>query len=267
MTRVQHIPAFFVVVLLAVHTQAQGEATKLPLLYKAPGQAKVKARRDIIYHRAEGNDLLMDVYTPANVARGTALPAVIHISGSGRTKNWRIFEDYGAATAAHGMVGIEFNKRYSRAEGGAPTALADIAELLKFVRQNAARFQIDPNRICLWVFSGGGLLLSAGMQPEQPFIRCLVSFYGFHDDRVRQQLKAVAGKLPPLLMVRAGLDTPDLNSNFNAFVSDALNQNERLELINYSDGRHAFDIYHNTPRTRQIIRRTFQFIAEQMSDG
>jgi dienelactone hydrolase len=140
----------------------------------------------------------------------------------------------------------------------------------KFIQRSAYRQVLDARRARLVQFlarlASGGLLLNAGM-PGQPLIRCLVSFYGFHDERVRQQLKAVAGKLPPLLMARAGLDAPDLNSNFNAFVSDALNQNERLELINYSDGRHAFDIYDNTPRTRQIIRRTFQFIAEQMSDG
>ncbi|HEY7358601.1 MAG TPA: hypothetical protein VH590_19100, partial [Ktedonobacterales bacterium] len=74
--------------------------------------------------------------------------------------------------------------------------------------------------------------------------------------------------LPPMLVVRAGRDHPLNNRAIDAFVAEALSQNAPLEVINYLEGRHAFDVLDDTARTRQIIRRTLAFLRTHLSaDG
>ena len=83
-----------------------------PLLYDAQGREKCDVLRGVVYKRIDNKELLMDVYAPADAAQGVARAVVIHVSGGGETKNWRVFKDYGAVTAARGMI-MRFSTRLS----------------------------------------------------------------------------------------------------------------------------------------------------------
>ncbi|HYY56949.1 MAG TPA: alpha/beta hydrolase [Pyrinomonadaceae bacterium] len=237
------------------------------VLYRIPGQEKARVQKDVVYKRVGAAELKMDVYWPADAGSGVALPAILFLSGASETKHWGVYTSYGELTAAQGMIAVQFDKRYPPGEAGLATAQEDINDLIAFLRQNAARFGIDRDRLCLWGFSAGGTLVSAGMLPDQTFIRCLVSYYGIGQLGPRRQVTALGDKLPPMLVVRAGLDNPVLNNAVDLFIQEAINKNIRIDFYNYPDGHHAFDIFDDKERTREIIRNTFQFIRQQLAAG
>ncbi|HEV2912101.1 MAG TPA: alpha/beta hydrolase [Pyrinomonadaceae bacterium] len=237
------------------------------VLYRIPGQEKARVQRDVVYKRVGAAELKMDVYSPAEAQAGALLPAILFLSGASETKHWGVYTSYGELTAAQGMIAVQFNKRYEPGDAGLATAQEDITDLIAYLRQNAARFDIDRDRLCLWGFSAGGTLVSTGMLPDQPFIRCIVSYYGIGQLGPRRQVTALGDKLPPMLVVRAGLDNPILNNAIDLFILEAINKNIRVDFYNYPDGRHAFDIFDDKERTREIIRNTFQFIRQQLAVG
>jgi acetyl esterase/lipase len=248
---------------LSQNQQPQFDPAVLKVFYRVPGQEKAKVQKDIVYKRVGQSELKMDIYAPAEIKSDEALPAVLFLSGAGDTKHWGVFTSYGELTAAHEMIAVQFNKRYPPSEAGAATALEDIADLISHLRQNAVAYNIDKDKICLWAFSAGGTLISAGMQANQPYIRCLVAYYGIGQLGPRRQVTALGDKLPPILVVRAGRDTPFLNNAIDLFMIEAINKNIRVDFYNYPEGRHAFEILDDTERTREILRHTFQFIKDQ----
>jgi acetyl esterase/lipase len=235
-----------------------------PLLYRVPGQERAKVQKDIVYKKVGNIELKMDLYMPADAQPGAKFPAILFASGASESKHWNIFKNYGEVTAAQGMVAVQFNKRYLATPEGLNTAYEDIKDLFEHLRQNADRYQIDKDHLCLWGFSAGGALVGAGMLGDQPYIRCLVSYYGIGQLGPRRQITALGDKLPPILVVRAGLDNANLNNAIDLFVQEAINRNLRIDFINYPDGLHAFDIFNDNERTREIIRHTFEFIKAQM---
>ncbi len=235
-----------------------------PLLYRVPGQEKAKVQRDIVYKKVGDTEWKMDLYLPADVQPNAKLPAILFASGGSQTKHWNIFKNYGEVTAAQGMVAVQFNKRYPPGPDGVNTATEDIKDLIEHLRQNADRYQIDKDRLCIWGFSAGGTLVGAGMLGEQTYIRCLITYYGIGQLGPRRQVTALGDKLPPILVVRAGQDNPNLNNAIDLFVQEAINRNIRVDFTNYPDGLHAFDILNDNERTREIIRHTFAFIKAQM---
>src|SRR5207302_5773029 len=59
----------------------------------------------------------------------------------------------------------------------------------------------------------------------------------------------------PLLIARAGQDQfAGLNAALDRFVSGALACNLPLTVVNHPQGPHAFDLFHDSAMTREIIR-------------
>lgn len=246
---------------LAVITSfGQNDLTKMPLHYKVSGQENVKIQKNIVYKKVGETNLEMDVYSPPQVSG--KLPAIIFISGSGNTKDWQIYKDYGAVTAAQGLIAIQFNRRFANGSE-LPQAREDTKSLLDFVRENGDKYGIDSDRIGLWVFSGGGFFADLGMQENQPFIKFIVAYYGIDRVETLEQIRKIGDQLPPVFMVRAGKDQPNLNNAITLFVLQAINRNMRITFINYTDGQHAFDILDDTGETRKIIKHTYQFIKDE----
>ena len=256
------------------------------IVYSVPGMEKIRARKNIGWKRVDGTELKLDVYAPPRQKRVQLLPAIIFIHGGPipdnmltEPKEWGIFVSYGQLAAASGFVGVTFNHRFYL--GGQPrNAQEDVIDLIAYVRANAATLRIDPERLTLWAFSGGGALLSAVLRDAPPYIRCLVAYYTLLDkpfltgglsveallefSPLHHLQKRIAAKtdvtLPPILIARAGKDTPAINGPIDRFVQAALALNMNLELYNHSTGIHTFDALNNDARTRTIIRRTMEFI-------
>ncbi len=262
------------------------DIVKLRVVYTISGMERAEVRRDLTYKMAAGEPLKMDVYRPPESRSGTALPGVVFVHGGpvppGRSvKDWTVFISYGQLAAASGFVGVAFNHRFHSPAVLADSA-ADVSDLITHVRAHGAELGIDSNRIAVWVFSGGGPLLSPFLREPPEWLRALVSYYAFLDvpeasggpdpigSEARRRLsplsalEAGAAGLPPLLIARAGRDFPALNTTVDRFVQAALARNAPLELLNHPAGRHAFDILDDDARSHEVIARTFDFLRTHL---
>jgi acetyl esterase/lipase len=263
------------------------EMVRMPVVYRVPGMDKVVVRRNHVYKTAGKTPLELDVYMPAGLAPGERRAAVVFVHGGPvppelRPKDWGAYVSYGGLAAASGLIGITFNHRFN-SPAQVPDAAGDVAELIEHVRGNAEAFHVDPDRLALWAFSGGGLFLSATLAERPGFVRAVVAYYAVLDlqipppgqpdtlgPEVRKRFSPVAQltpgprPLPPILVARAGQDYPFLNDGLDRFVREALAQNLSLDLLNHPEGRHAFDILDDDARSREIISRTLEFLRAQL---
>ncbi len=246
------------------------------IVYQVPGMDRVHAQKNLTYKEVAGQPLLLDVYTPAESSPKTGYPVVLLIHGGPvpahtATKDWGTFVSYGQLLAASGVAAVTFNHRfYSAAAMG--DAAEDVRDALGYVRHHAAQLHLDPDRICLWAFSGGGPQLSMAIRETPPFIRCLVSFYAFldvEDERLKQyspleQLRARQTPSAPIFIARMGNDFSQVNASVAAFARVAQEKHFPLELNDYPEGRHAFDIRDDTEESRQMIARAVAFVQKHL---
>jgi acetyl esterase/lipase len=254
------------------------------VVYKVPGMSNVCVKRDVTYKSGDGTRLEMDVYTPAGVSKSAKVPGVLFIHGGPirsdyqpRLKNWGQYLSYGELIAASGLIGVTFNHRYydySRLEQSAE----DVDDAIRCVCAKAELFNLDPDRMCLWAFSGGGPQLSLALQDGQKFVRCIVAYYAILDLRETKEASAtlseetlrksslvsnlsrLAADNVPVFIARAGLDRPELNKTIDFFIREALVSNVPLDFANHPQGHHAFDVLDDNPRSRWIIAKTIEFL-------
>jgi acetyl esterase/lipase len=261
------------------------ELVRMPVVLSVPGMDAVSARRDLVYKTADGEPLHMDVYAPAGPARPR--PAVILVHGGPLprlgAKNMGVFRSYGALLAASGYVAAAFDHRFL-APARLSDAAADVADVILHVRGGAASLGVDPERIALWAFSGGGPFLAAALRERPAWLRGVVAYYALLDLQepapgadsgidveLRRAFSAVLSlgqgsrSLPPILVARAGLDVPWLNAAIDRFVQAALASGAALDVMTHPEGRHGFDILDDDARSKQIIRHTLEFLRDQLA--
>jgi acetyl esterase/lipase len=264
------------------------EIVRKPVIYRIPGMDEVAVRRDMPYKVAGETPLMMDVYSPALLRAGSRAPAVLFVHGGPipdprlSPKDMGVFTSYGRLAAASGLVGVTFNHRFYGSEH-LRDAARDVGDVVEYVRTHAEDLGVDQERIAVWAFSGGGPFLSLWMRDPPPYVRCLVAYYAVLDIQVPppgpadtlgegtrkefsplHHLAANAGRIAPMLIARAGLDAPELNATIDAFGQEALARKARVELVTHPQGRHGFDILDDDERSREVIRRTFEFLATHL---
>ncbi len=253
------------------------ELTRRPVVYTVPGMDKVRVREGLVYKTAEDSPLHFDLYAPAAVSRVT--PAVILIHGGPiptlGARRWGTFVSYGRILAAMGMIGIAFDHRLLSPDRLRDSA-ADLADLVQHVRGQATTLGIDANRLALWAFSGGGSLIATALRDRQTWCKLVVAYYGilepFGNDK-DERLSAIAAlgkdasKAPPIVLARAGLDNPAINSTIDRFVAAANSAGATLDLLTHPTGHHAFDILDPGERSGQIIQRTLGALRTSLGVG
>jgi acetyl esterase/lipase len=268
---------------------SQEEFIKAKVVYKVPGMDKVKIFSDITYKETGGKELKMDIFQPPNLKPNDKLPAVLYIHGGTlppdypvMPKSWEVYITHGRLIAASGMVGVTFNHRYYGVDKqNLDNSFSDVRDAIKYVRENAKKYNIDPDRICLWGFSGGGSHLSVALQDKMEYVRCIVSYYGVMNLKSlisggRNNLDWMNGyapvdyltlenyQIPPFFVARAGLDNPALNATIDAFITKALDMNIDIEIANHPGGVHGFDVFNDDRRTREILEDTISFIKRNI---
>ena len=259
----------------------QDHISKRRVVYSIAGARAATIRRDYEYRVVDGRTLTMDLYYPPDSTTGGRRPAVIFVTGfsdSGaermvgcKLKEMGSYISWAELMTTSGLLAIT----YTNAEPA-----ADAHEVLKHVRQNAEALGIDENRIGLWACSGSvPTALALLKQGGREYLKCAVFCYGYMLDNKGSTLVAAAAKqfgfvnpcvntsvadLPgdlPLFIARAGKDRmPGLNEALDDFVLRALTCNLPVTLVNHSDGPHAFDLFHDSDVSREIIRRILQFV-------
>jgi acetyl esterase/lipase len=255
------------------------------MVYQIPGMDAIHVRAGITYKSVEDGDLKLDIYLPSDLQANERRPAVLFVHGEPWTTEAVRFDalttgqyvSWGRLVAASGWIGIPFEHRNSRACSALPEVAADLDDLIAFVRARIP--EVDPDRLILWVCSGGGAYGLRAAIRHSASVRCAVVYYAFleplyyraiiapevSDETLREYSPITAlgqkgNSVPPLLITRAGKDHPELNETIDRFAVEALRQNVSLDLLNYADGQHGFDIFDDTERSRYIIQQTLAFM-------
>jgi dienelactone hydrolase len=253
----------------------------LPVVYELPGMDQVEAHNDLIYKSVDGQPLYANVYAPPASQRDPArrLPAVVFV---GRQEAQ--YTSWGKLVAASGMMAVTCDVSPMGYYEHLREPEQDVLALLEYVRGQGERLGIDASRLGIWACSSQPPIGWRMALREAPaFIHCLVCCYGMlnlehllteadppetwallREYSLVKYLNQRPQVLPPILVVRAGRDHPLLNRSIDAFVVEALRQNAPIEVINYPEGRYAFDVLDATSRARQIIRRTLAFLQTHL---
>ncbi len=144
----------------------------------SPEQSAVRVQKDVAYlapERAEKADL----YLPLTSEPGKQYPGILIIHGGGWTggdKGAAREKNIGTTLALHGYVCMSIN--YALAKRGMPTFprnIQDCKRAVRWLRKNAARFQLDAAHIGAIGGSAGGHLTAllavsgpeVGLDPEE----------------------------------------------------------------------------------------------------
>ncbi len=146
----------------------------------------------------------LDLFLPAPPPAGKLSPALVWIHGggwAGGTKNEARAKNICGILAKAGYVAVSVD--YRLGEGAWPTNLFDCKNAVRFLRANAAKYNLDPNRIAVAGGSAGGHLalmvaLTAGKDGFEPTgadtpyagvssaVRCVINMYGITNLLTRQ---------------------------------------------------------------------------------
>lgn len=264
---------------------------RLPAVLKLPGMEQAVVRKDLVYKTAGEQALRFDLFRPGDAAPEAPAPLVVLVHGGpipegASAKNMGIFQSLGRLLAASGLAAVAFSHRFHK-PSMLLEAAGDLRDALRHLRDGAAGYGLDPERVALWAFSGGGPFLSSALRDAPAYLKALVAYYAVLDLRERPPGAAAGGpedltddvrqafspayhvgvrgrSAPPTLVARAGADTPWLNAGIDRFVACALQANAEIEVLNHPDGRHGFDLVDDVPRSHEILRRTLDFLRARL---
>ena len=159
---------------------AEGVSLSLPGYFAGPAFAADRSPETVTYARPGGEELKADVWRPsgggsageADAAKGH--PAVIVVHGGGwRSGERGDFPRWNAWLASKGYVVFDIDYRLSPPPSWRD-APADVRCAVGWVKENAARYGVDPERVALMGRSAGGhlALLTAYTQGSAPTPGC-----------------------------------------------------------------------------------------------
>ena len=227
-----------VLLLLASSASAQER-----FVYPKPAAERITVKRDIVF----SDTLKFDLYRPAGTE---ILPVVIFANvGSSAYTTWPFYIGWGETVAGAGLAGVV----YQATNDG---ALAQFDSLMAALRSRASELHVDPQRVIVWSCSSNVLVgLPIAMDRKRGYIRGAVVEYGAAEvAEIRRDL--------PLLFVRAGLDTPQLNERIDAMLGRALAANAPWTIINYGGGLHGFELLNDNDVSRDVIDRELELMKK-----
>jgi len=156
---------------------------------------KVEVTRDVEYAEGDGMKLTLDVVQP-KAASASPRPALVFVHGGG----WKHGNKRGGIgrltpfVARGDYVGFSVGYRLSGVAKW-PAQIYDCKAAIRWIRKNAGKYNVDPNKIGVWGVSAGGHLVSMlgtsggveslegnGGWPEMSSrVTCVVNFCGPSD--------------------------------------------------------------------------------------
>lgn len=240
----------------------------------------VRVERDVAYLPADRSHKA-DLYYPKDVPPGARLPVVIIIHGGGfndGNKDRRREINIGSNLARRGYVGMSIDYKLWNKGVTSPTwpqSLHDAKTAVRWLRENADRLGVDPDRIGVIGCSAGGNLAAMlavtgpgdGLEPTDADgpstrVQCAVDFYGvvdlleYHDMKMFLKTRAEDPesyrRASPINYCDAG-DAPVLVVHGTADETVNVSQSETFakaleaggvehELIVIPDAPHTFDL-------------------------
>ena len=130
----------------------------------------IDLQANIVCAKPGGEELALQLLKPMwKSENGAGFPLVVFIQGSAWTKPNQFWEiPQLCQLAKRGFVIASVTHRSCWTDP-APAFLKDVKSAVRFLRANAAAYDIDPNRVCAWgTSSGGNTALLLGMTMGDP---------------------------------------------------------------------------------------------------
>ena len=128
---------------------------------------------DVVYSTARGLDIKMHILTPQSARQpesDTRYPCIVFVQGSAWTFPDVTYElPQMSGFARDGYIVAMVTHRSALDGHRAPAFLEDVKTAIRFLRANAEKFRIDPERIGIWgTSSGGNTALLVGLTADDP---------------------------------------------------------------------------------------------------
>jgi dienelactone hydrolase len=200
-----------------------------------------------------------DLYVPADAV--SPRPAVVIVPGPipadypVRPRQWPMFTGYGHLLASRGVTAAVVNLPYYN-----PVEWAEVSSALPGVVASVRdRPEVDADRVAIWAFSGGGLLVGRWFGESPPWLRCLALTYPLLGD--------VAGLRPgrPIVLTQVGLEQPQLQATVSRFLVQAVKTGTTLNVIDVPNGHHGFDVADHTEESRQAVVAAADYVVENLA--
>ncbi len=268
-----------------ISSEYKKELRKFPYIekVKVKSQMSVAEQKDIVYYSVESRKLHLDafIYKSEKV-----LPAVILIHGGGwKSGDKSMLHPLAQQIALSGYQCFTVEYRLSD-EAVYPAAIEDVLQAIKYVKNNAEKFNVDKTKIAILGCSSGAQMASLIGTKFSEDIKAVVNIDGilaFHHPESEEgklaslwlggtydeipdvwkdasALSHVSSKTPPILFI---------NSQYKRFhagrddMIEKLNQYKiysRIELIEGSP--HTFWLFH--PWFEKITHYITQFLNEKL---
>ena len=129
----------------------------------------VDLKPNIVFSAPGGEELALQLIKPMWQSDGRGFPLVVFIQGSSWTKPdqfWQIPQLSLLARRGYVIASVTHRSCWT---DPAPAFLKDVKAALRFLRKNAAEYDIDPKRVCAWgTSSGGNTALLLGLTADDP---------------------------------------------------------------------------------------------------
>lgn len=230
----------------------------------------------------------MDFYEAKGKGQNEKRPVVFLVHGEAKgipnMKDVGQYLSWGRVIASKGIHAITFNHRMISDGYSIEDVIEDIKAVIQHTMIHADELGIDKNRMMIMSFSGGVPFgMYVGMSDLFEGIKGLIAYYGIgdfnyinevlhmpHTDKIAEQysLKQIVEKrckeIPPIFLVRAGLDDPGLNASMDKMILQMLSHNLSLEIINHEKGHHAFDMFDDNDRSYETIKMSIEFMQKKL---
>lgn len=130
---------------------------------------KGTAQEHEVYKTIDTTDLSMNIYYPPEMIAGETYPAIIFFFGGGWIHGDKVqFEPHANYFSERGMISVLADYRVRSRNNTTPfDALKDAKSAIRYLRKNAAKFHIDPDKIVASGGSAGGHLAAATTTSEK----------------------------------------------------------------------------------------------------
>ena len=189
-----------------------------------------------------------DLYRPS--AEADPRPTIVFVPGPSRgdAHRWPVYVGYGRLAARHGLNAVVAKLDYQHMAQAAEVA-SRLPAVLEAIR---ARPEVA-DRVGLWAFSGGGLLVDRWLTEPPPWLRVAALTYPVFD-----AVPKVAPGLP-VVLTRAELEAQDRLAKVDEFAAV-----DEVELIHAVGGRHGFDLLDHTEQSRTAVTAAMAAVARPL---
>lgn len=191
---------------------------------------------------------------------GGPLPADLPVS----PRDWPVYRGYGALAAAAGIVGVTVDHPLHSLDD-LPAAHAVVVQAVEAARADA---RVDEDRVAVWVFSGGGPLLSPWLAQPPSWLRCLAATYPVLDARPDRVLPVgfrpidalAAGPRLPFVLTRVGRESAWIADGVARFLTAAEPGRLQVEVVDVPNGHHGFDLTDPGPESVAAVERSLELV-------